>query len=232
LYLTVGSGIGGGLVCGGKIYRGNGQGALEIGHLRPGNPPRHVSCRATTVESVASGFGIKERARRVIADWESTSLFVESRFEASTLPPDRGDQIERGEFHHPHERFATLLKLADHQPAKITARLVAQAAAQGDRLCRELLSDATEALGWAVAQAVTLLNPARVVIGGGVSLIGQELFFEPVRRACRAEAFKPFAGVADIVPAALGEEVVVHGALALARAAFSQEPNLRPFAPP
>ena len=82
-----------------------------------------------------------------------------------------------------------------------------------------------------MAQAVTLINPARIVIGGGVSLIGQDLFFDPVREACEAEVFRPFAGIADIVPAALGEEVVVHGALALARAAFHREPLLKTFTP-
>lgn len=95
--------------------------------------------------------------------------------------------------------------------------MIARAAAEGDSSCRELLADATDTLGWALGQAITLINPARIVIGGGVSLIGEELFFEPVRRACRAAAFPPFTNVTDIVPAALGEEVVVHGALALAR---------------
>ena len=113
----------------------------------------------------------------------------------------------------------------------MTARMIAQAAAQGDRLSRELLSDATETLGWAVAQAITLINPARIVIGGGVSLIGQEQFFEPVREACRAKVFGPFAGIAEIVPAALGEEVVIHGALALARSHFQEQSPLKAFAP-
>src|SRR5260370_32825949 len=104
------------------------------------------------------------------------------------------------------ERFSTLMKLTGGDRDQITTRVIAQAAAQGDRLGRALLSDATDTLGWALAQAITLINPARIVIGGGVSLIGQDLFFEPVRRACRAEVFQPFAGIAEIVPAALGEE--------------------------
>src|SRR5262249_4143057 len=54
-------------------------------------------------------------------------------------------------------------------------------------------------------------------IGGGVSLIGEELFFAPLRRRVAEGAFEAFAGLTDIVPAALGEEGVVHGALALAR---------------
>ena len=56
-----------------------------------------------------------------------------------------------------------------------------------------------------------------VIIGGGVSLIGEELFFGPIRRYQREYGMAAFAGLTDIVPAALGEEVVVHGALALAR---------------
>jgi glucokinase len=55
------------------------------------------------------------------------------------------------------------------------------------------------------------------VIGGGVSLLGDQALFEPLRRLVAAEVFQPFAGCYDIMPAALGEEVVVHGALALAR---------------
>src|SRR5260370_25510144 len=99
------------------------------------------------------------------------------------------------------ERFSTLMKLTGGDRDQITTRLIAQAAAQGDRLSRELLADATDALGWALAQAIALVNPARIVIGGGVSLIGQELFLEPLRQACPAVGFKPFAEIAAIGPA-------------------------------
>lgn len=203
LYVTVGSGIGGGLICGGHIFRGSGAGAMEIGHLRPGPAPRGASPAEVSVESIASGFGIEERARRAIADASPTDAAPRK------LP----------------ERFSTLLKLVEGKREKITTRIIAQAAEQGDQFCREILNDATGTLGWALAQAVTLNNPARIVIGGGVSLIGDDLFFDPVRRACRANVFAPFAGIADIVPAALGEEVVIHGAVALARAAFQRKPG-------
>lgn len=239
LYATVGSGIGGGLICSGKIFRGSGAGAMEIGHLRPGHAPLHVSLAGVSVESIASGFGMEDRARRTIAEWEQATVLVESRFtspRATSAPlpaaqtrtePARPEPAAAGRRF--PERFATLMRLAGGERERITTRLIAQAAAQGDRLSCDLLSDATDTLGWALAQAITLVNPARVVIGGGVSLIGQELFFEPVRRACQAEVFRPFAGIAEIVPAALGEEVVIHGALALARGAF--QPQLKAFLP-
>jgi glucokinase len=47
--------------------------------------------------------------------------------------------------------------------------------------------------------------------------MGEQLLFEPLRKLVAERVFKPFAGCYDIVPAALGEEVVVQGALALAR---------------
>ena len=47
--------------------------------------------------------------------------------------------------------------------------------------------------------------------------MGERVLFEPLRRFVAALVFPAFAGCYDIVPAALGEEVVVHGALALAR---------------
>lgn len=191
LFLTVGSGIGGGLILHGKIFRGSGRGAAEIGHLRPGHLPENLPYPGTTVERIASGFGITKRAQQALAALGSDAS------------------------------FAPILQRADNDPARITTKLIAQAAADGDEFCCRLLHEATETLGWAIAQAITLVNPARIVIGGGVSLIGEELFFDPIRAACACHVFEPFTDVAEIVPAELGEEVVIHGALALARDAFT-----------
>jgi glucokinase len=174
----------------------------------------------TTVESIASGFGITERARRSIANWQSTVAFARAQFRESSPYRTAVDPEFHRRFDPGSDRFAKLLALAEGDVSKITTRLIAQAAAEGDHLSLALLSDATFCIGWALAQAVTLLNPGRIVVGGGVALIGEELFFKPVRRACASQVFGPFAGLAEIVPAELGEEVVVHGALAVAAAAF------------
>ena len=72
-------------------------------------------------------------------------------------------------------------------------------------------------LAEAICHVIALLCPRRIVIGGGVSLMGEELLFKPLRRMVAERVFRPFADCYDIVPAALGEAVVVHGALALAR---------------
>src|SRR5262249_62128683 len=107
-----------------------------------------------------------------------------------------------------------------YQEEKTTAAEVGRRAASGDARAREILNEAWNHLSLALCHVIALLCPRRIVIGGGVSLMGEELLFAPLRRLVAERVFRPFAGLTDIVPAALGEEVVVHGALALARRHF------------
>jgi glucokinase len=111
---------------------------------------------------------------------------------------------------------ADLLERCNGQVDQLTAKTVADAAVAGNRLAREIFNHACRTFGWAVAQVVTLVAPSIVVVGGGVSLVGDELLFVPLRNHVRRYVFPPLDGTFDIVPAELGEEVVVHGALALA----------------
>jgi len=98
-----------------------------------------------------------------------------------------------------------------------TAAEVAAAAVAGNKAARRVLDDACRAYGWALAQMITLLAPNVVVIGGGVSLAGEEVFFAPLRAYVDRYVFPPHKGTYRIVPSALGEEVVLHGALAIAK---------------
>ena len=102
---------------------------------------------------------------------------------------------------------------------RLTAKLVAQAAADGNEIARQVLDHACQALGWAMAQVITLIAPEIVIVGGGVSLIGEQFFFMPLRAEVARYVFPPLAGSYRIVPAGLGELAVVHGAIALARGA-------------
>lgn len=185
LYVTVGTGVGGGLVLEGRLQGAGRPAVAEVGHLRPGLDAERPD---QTVEALASGPGIA-RVAAVIAHQvgDATDSSVEE-----------------------------LRRRAKGNLSQLTAREVAEAARLGNRLARQALDQACRALGWAIAQAVTLLAPQVVVVGGGVSLTGEEHFFEPVRRYARRYVFPPLADAFQIVPAALGEEVVVHGALALA----------------
>jgi glucokinase len=190
-YITVGTGVGGGLIINGQIHRGVGRGAAEIGHLRVISSIPYFPEDVATVETLASGEAIEAHAvfrERVGGD-------------ASGIRKHCGTGV-------------------------ITAKAVAAAARNGDGLALEILGDALQALAEGVCHVIALLCPARVVIGGGVSLMGEELFFAPLRELVVARVFSPFAGLTDIVPAALGEEVVVHGALALARQKLGGETDL------
>ena len=211
-YITVGTGIGGGLVVGNRIYRGSGLGAAEIGHLRPG---LQADRPEETVESVASGWGISAAAQARVAEPVTHRL---KRFMDDKRPmkPERVRQHLIAEEEASEEYTADLLDRADGELDKLTAKLVGQAAAEGNAVALEVLHHAWQVLGWGIAQMITLVAPSAVVIGGGVSLMGEQLFLNPVRTAVDRFVFPPFLGKFVILPAALGEEMVVHGALALA----------------
>jgi len=108
--------------------------------------------------------------------------------------------------------------LAEGQPERISARLVAQAAAEGDAEAQAILAEAMNYLGIGMANLANLFNPQRIVIGGGLTNLGEALF-EPVRRAIVRHAFRSAAEAVRVIPAGLGENVGVLGAAAVALAA-------------
>jgi glucokinase len=112
---------------------------------------------------------------------------------------------------------ADLRRRCDGDTSLLTAELVAQAADNGNLLARDTLQFACRVLGWAIGQVITLLAPEVVVVGGGVSMIGERLFFAPLRQEIARYVFPPLAGSYAVQPAALGETVVVQGSLLLAR---------------
>lgn len=101
---------------------------------------------------------------------------------------------------------------------QVTSKMAAEAAQAGNQAALAVFGRAVQAYGWAVAQMITLLSPEVIVVGGGVPLAGETVFFDPLRREVERFVFPPLRGTYRIAPAELGEEVVVHGALALARA--------------
>ena len=110
---------------------------------------------------------------------------------------------------------AQLRALAGGDIGRVTGQLVAQAAAAGDALATEILLAAARALGFGIGTAITLLNPERVVVGGGVAKSGAAWWAE-LRAAARANSL-PQARV-EVVPASLGDDAPLWGAVALAQA--------------
>jgi glucokinase len=113
------------------------------------------------------------------------------------------------------------------QPAdqpSITGEGVAQLAAQGDQLALEVMTQAGEALGVAVASLAMVLDIGLYVIGGSVAKAG-DLLLEPARRIAPAYAFESIAGHVRIVPAALADDGPILGCGWLARQAL-ERPDL------
>lgn len=210
-YITVGTGIGGGLVIDGKSQGAGRLAIAEIGHLRPG--PLADDPHAT-VESLAAGPGIEAAARALVTGQARHPLIAAGAFALHDVAVDwpRGDAREIVA----EDDTADLLDRCLGNVEELTAKSVAQAASKGNRIALAALHQAHVVLGWGIAQMVTLLSPHVVVIGGGVSLMGDELFFDPLRRQVRRFVFPPLADSVRLVPAELDEEVVVHGAIALA----------------
>jgi len=182
MYITISTGVGGGWILNGDIWRGQDGMAGEIGHtvVDPAGPVCLCGKRGC-VERLASGPYLAGHARALLEQ-----------------DPAAG---------------ATLRGLAGGDPAAVDARLVAQAAAEGDPLAQGVLAEAAHALGMGIGNAANLVNPGRFVLGGGVTKSG-EAWWQAVRAAARATALPEV--LFDIVPAGLGDDAPLWGAVALA----------------
>jgi glucokinase len=96
----------------------------------------------------------------------------------------------------------------------IDAKIVYRAAERGDEIAARILKETCQILGAAISNVVALLHPQRVVIGGGVSLMGP-LFWNGLQNEFRTRVLPVFAPRVELVPAKLKEDVVVIGALCL-----------------
>lgn len=172
-YVTLGSGVGGGLVVNGAIYHGAAPGECEIGHVR-------LDRTGTILESRCSGWAVDARIREL------------NKKEPGSL----------------------LAKLCKANPGA-EAKQLRPALLQKDPLAQKLLCEIAEDLAFGLSHVVQLLHPEIIILGGGLSGIG-----EPLRQAVDT-AIKPwimeaFAPGPRIALAALGEDVVPVGALTLA----------------
>ena len=199
---TWGSGIGGALVIDGDLFRGGCGIAAELGQVRPGLEAQQPS---DTIESMASGWGITAQVRARLA---SRDFGTE---DPRTAQLDASDLIRR----------------AGGRPDRLNTKLIARAAEEGNHLAQGVFDRACRTFGWGIAQVVTLLSPNVVVIGGGVSLVGENLFLMPLRDYVNRYVFPPLAGTFEIRRASLGEEVVLHGVLALAATEYTAPGQVR-----
>jgi glucokinase len=184
---TVGTGVGGGIVIGGRPYRGASGAAAELGHMlvaadlgdgapEPGKFPQRGS-----LESLAAGRALDRLAA-----------------EAADSRPD------------------SALGRARSAGEEVDGHLVVAAAEDGDEVAIELLRVLGERLGIGIANAINALDPDVVAIGGGVSTAG-DLLLEPARRAAKAYVLPGVGTTTVIRLSKHGPKAGVLGAAILAK---------------
>ena len=187
-YVTLGSGVGGGLVVDGKIYHGAMPGESELGHVR-------LDRAGTILESRCSGWAVDARIRE-LKSREPDCLLARLSANPPLTPPGRGTPVG-GE--------------ARHLSAALT---------QGDAHAARILQETAADLAFGLSHVVHLFHPAMIILGGGLSQVG-----EPLRVAVEAaltpllmEVFQPGprVGLAE-----LGEDAVPVGALRMAALALA-----------
>jgi len=177
--VTLGTGVGGGLILEGKLYRGSWLGAGEIGQMTI--DPRGVPGRYGNLGALEKYVGNRQIAERAQTLYGEAGL-TKTREECSPLA------------------------------LEVAAR-------NGDTIAHKVWSEVGFAIGIALCDVIWLLNPDRIVIGGGVAHAGEYLF-GPIREVIEARTMKIFHEGLTIVSAKLGNDagMIVSGALALEKA--------------
>jgi glucokinase len=181
--MTLGTGVGGGLILDGKLFRGSQLGAGEIGQMiiEPhGVPGRYGNFGA--LEKYVGNQQISERARGAYAAAGVT-----------------------------------------HALEELTPLILEKAAVGGDAIAAKLWDDIGFEIGIMLTNIVWLLNPDRIVIGGGVAKAGPPLF-EPIRRTIRERTSGVYHEQLEVVPAELGNDGGIIGSAALALDAAELSP--------
>lgn len=187
--LTVGTGIGGGMVLGGALYRGGAGMAAEFGHLR-----------VVPHEGRRCGCGHRGCWEQYVS---GRALVVEARELAGVRPGYAG----------------RLLDLAGGDPGAITGPMVTLAAGEGDPAALECFAVLGRWLGVGLAGLAAVLDPARFVVGGGLAAAGALLLDparEALASALPGLGHRP---VPAVVAAELGGDAGLVGAADLARGA-------------
>jgi glucokinase len=114
--------------------------------------------------------------------------------------------------------WSVLARLCQGDAQRLTCAQLAEAARQSDAMALSELDRVAASIAVALSNVIALFSPERIALGGGVALMG-EVLLEPLRKYVDHLAFGPYRGHFEILPCALGEAVVLSGALLLAGAA-------------
>ncbi len=181
IYITVSTGIGGGIIVDNRLLLGSQGFAAEVGHQTlEAHGPRCNCGNIGCLEALAAGPAIARHAVELI-EGGAESLIAD---------------------------------LVNGDLSKVTAKEVNEAAQRGDRVAVEVFRRAGFYIGVGIVNLLYLFNPRMIIIGGSVAKAG-DLLFEPIRETVNSRISEIYREGLSIVPAALGDDVGLMGALAL-----------------
>jgi len=182
IYITISTGIGGGIVIDGKIYTGAIGIAGEVGHMTIDDNGPICSCgNRGCWEMLASGTALSREARLRISKGVKTSI----------------------------------LEYAEGNIENVSAQAIQRAAEKGDKLAKELVAQTGYYVGVGLASLVNMFNPELIVIGGGLSNIG-DMLLEPAFKTAEKRAYKEAFQAVRFSSAELGRNSGVIGAATFA----------------
>lgn len=185
IYITHSTGIGSGIICNGRLHRGRDSMAGEIGHLPLKKSESLCTC------------GLKSGCTEALAS--GRALDENARRLAAQQP----------------EKSARLIELSGGDPAKATARELVQAAQEGEAAAAAAFSNAVRSLALALIMAIRLINPDKIIFGGGVAQAGNFLI-RSLNEAMKEWQSEQFPFTTEIGLAELGDSSPLYGAAALA----------------
>ena len=198
--VLVGSAVGAGMVLSGKLHEGASGAAGELGHMKVHPGGRICACgQRGCLEAYASAPSL--------AAWARDDLRIAAAAaRVSGKPPAAGRK---------------LLDCSGGELERITATAMERAAHEGDELSNRLLDEAARLLGQAIANLVIAVNPARLLLGGGL-LSGSPRMRRSVIDSIEQHLSQNARRAAHIAFPALDEDAAVVGAALLAREALSR----------
>lgn len=190
--VTLGTGIGTGIVTNGRVLHGRTGSAGEGGHVVINfNGPKCPCGKRGCIEQYAAGPAIARRARAQLAE---------------TKPA-----------HHARKRLALqskMLELAEGRVQNVTAEIVGEAALAGDLLATRVLQETAGYLAIWLGNIIDLLEPDIIVIGGGIGHL-MATFLGYMRGQLERWSIASCASEIPIVSAIYGAEAGITGAAAL-----------------
>jgi glucokinase len=185
IFVTISSGVGGGIILEGRLYRGATGAAGEVGHMVVDEDGPWCGCgQRGCLEALASGTAIAARAAALAEEGVSPVL---ARLTRQSAPPPGGT-------------------------TGLTAADVERAALEGDTVARAVIEEAGRYLGLGLVNLVHIFNPHGIVIGGGVSRMG-DLILEPARQVVRERCFPLSQEGLKVVSGVLGDRAGALGAI-------------------